>query len=456
MDEQQKQDFAARLQRIQAQKAEDAAEAMEAEFALPPPSENSTDGVQLPPLPPVNAGGDGSGFGPVRIGMILIVLLALVGYGAFYLLEMADDKSLLARPEASTLPIGEIAQAGDIQAPHPLLTFVVARDELGAPGRRIATDRGWEHTLGSVATPDGAQVQVTDIATGFDPSVPDEKPGKLASFAPNDTCTLRRPTDGDVVRNVRFGHATRPTQVHAFSDAGMVAALITHTNAALFNPKSYEFGLTARGRLNRVDVFVTDTSGPVYLVLQSMGGNTLWNVHRGPGVRIAHVAMIGNTSGIVVPQGVSFEALRITDFVTNFEFGSNDEIRPCMIAPYRLPKPFWEGQQKAQKGNTLFENQMYTFNAGHRAFAAWYQDALGVDPETGLTEAEGAGHALVGPVPAGPLGYRSLAGQTVYITEADHLLIGDDAVATVHRDLMLAASGGDVEAVLPPVRRVQP
>lgn len=449
MDEQQKQDFAARLQRIQAQKVQ------EAEFA--PPREMVEEGKPLSPLPPID-GGDrvGSAFGPLRIGMILIVLLALSGYGAFYVLEMSDDPSLLARSDDATLTRQEITRADADAPPHPLLAFVVERKSPGTPGRRLATDRGWEHTLGSVATPDGAQVQVSDIASGFDPKRRDAVPARLVAFQPNESCTLRQPGEGELVRNVRIGQATVATDIHAFSDIGMADAVLKHTQAALFKPKSFEVGSTARGRLNRVDVFVTDTSGPIYLVLQSMGGNTVWNVHRGPGARIAHVAIIGNTSGVVVPNGVPFEALRIGDFVRSFEFGSNDEIRPCMIAPYRLPKPFWEGQQKAQKGNTLFENQMYTFNAGHRAFASWYEETLGVDPETGLTEAEGAGHALVGPVPAGLLGYRTLAGQTVHITEADHLLIGDDAVAALHRDLIIAAAGGDVEAVLPPVRRVQP
>ncbi|MEM6385123.1 MAG: hypothetical protein AAF718_02690 [Pseudomonadota bacterium] len=446
MDEQQKRVFAERLERIQAQKAD------------PVPAPEMPEIVQglneLPPLPPVNPpGGNGGGFGPIRTLLILVILLAMGGFGAFYASEMSDGALDLTDVQSVT-PIETPAQAVQ-EPPNPLLAFAVDRPEARSPGQRTATDRGWEHTLGSVATPDGAQVQVADIASGFDPSRLDSRPARIETFQPNENCTLRRPRDGEVVRNVRLGAGTGFTEVHAVSDAGIADAILTHSQAALFSPKSHEFGRTAKGRMNRVDVFVTDTSGPVYLVLQALSGNTLWNVHRGQGVQIAHIAMIGNTSGIIAPNGVAFEALRIADFGINFDFEAHDVAQPCMIAPYRLPKDFWEGQKKAAKGNALFENQMFTFNSGHRAFSAWYTEVLGVDPETGLTEAEGAAHALVGPVPPGLLGFRPLAGQTIHVTEAERLLIGDDALIEAHQALMIAAAGGDVAAIQPETRRVQ-
>jgi len=447
MDEQQKHDFAARLQRIQARQED---------LGAPPEQpEMVQNGDQLPPLPPVNPpSGGGSGFGPIRMALIFIVILAMGGLGALYVADLAQDPVTVA--DASATP-AESAPLNVSPEPQPaLLAFDVDRAEPKQAGQRTVTDRGYDHSPGSVATPDGALVQVADIATGFDLAGSNAAPAELVPFQPNETCTLRPPQAGDVLRNVRLGGANGETPVHAFSDEALSKAVLDHTQAALFKPKSYEVGTTAKGRLNRADVFVTDTSGPIYLVLQAMWGNTLWNVHRGPGVQIAHIAIIGNTSGIVAPEGVPFEALRITDFVTNFEFGANDTVRPCMIAPYRLPKPEWVASQKALKGNTLFENQMFSFNSGHRAFSAWYQETLGADPETGLTEAEGASHALVGPVPTSLLGYRSLAGRTVHVVNADNLIIGDEAVADTHRAALLVAAGGDAMAILPAARRVQP
>ncbi len=446
MDEQQKNDFAARLQRIKAQKGEMAERPMLGDPALDVPNDVE-DMLPSPDLPEPRP----SRFGVVRVGFILVTLLAIFGYGALYLLEMSEGSVRVAGGPSVPAEPSKPAPSPD---ESPLLAFAIESNEAEKAERRRTTERGWLHPLGSVATPDGAEVRVGDIAEGFDPAMPDRMPREIVPFPANADCTLRRPAAGEVVRNVRIGHATVETDIHAISDVEMADAILTHTRAVIFKPKSPEFGATANGRLNRVDVFVTDTEGPIYLVLQSFTGNTLWNVHRGQGVRIAHIAMIGNTSGVVAPDGVSFEALRIRDFVTDFEFGSNDEPRPCMIAPYRLPKPFWEAKQKAQKGNTLYSNQMYTFNAGQRAFATWYAATLGTDPEAGLTEADGAGHALVGPLPPARLGYRTLEGRRVHVTEADNLLNGDVAAIMAHRALTIAASGGDVAAINPPIRRI--
>lgn len=451
MDEQQKQAFAARLQRIQAQQDEP---------SYPPDMPETEDyGSDAPPLPPVTSqGGGGSNFGPVRLVLILLVLFALFGVSAMYIFQLADPSTQIAEaPVEAPVPVEKVpVETVQVAAPEPehrLLAFAVPRKPDKAAGRRIVTDRGFEHGWGNVATPDGALVEVGDIASGFDPSRVDRTPAKLVAFAPNADCALRRPEAGEVVRNVRLGQANGDTEVHAFSDIATADAVLKHTKATLFEPKSYEVGATAVGRLNRVDVFVTDTSGPVYLVLQALWGNTLWNVHRGPGVRIAHIAMIGNHSGIVAPNGVPFEALRIGDFNLRFDFGANEEPQACMIAPYRLPKPGWEAQKKALKDNDLFKNQMFTFNSGHRAFAAWYTGVMGVDPEAGLTEAEGAAHVLVGPVPPGLLGYRALAGRTVHVTAAENLVIGDSAMIEAHRAMLVAAAGGNVAAIEPPVRR---
>ncbi|MGR3512672.1 MAG: hypothetical protein ACU0GG_07890 [Paracoccaceae bacterium] len=447
MDEEQKQGFAERLQRIEAKKS------------VPLRSSGLStalgDGDDMPPVPtePDEMGGGGGGFGPIRMLLILLVLLAIGGVAGLYVADLARASKELAEETPIEVP----TPSAEVVAPvHPLLAFTVPRAEPQDGGRRLMSKRGWDHTLGSVATPDGAQVLVTDIASGFDTRTARALPARVERFAPNATCTLRRPQAGEEVRNVRFDHAKAETDIHAFSNAALGETLFDHAQTVMFNPEADVPRQTVSGRLNQVDVFVTDRSAPIYLVLQTMSGNTLWNVHRGPGVTIAHIAMIGNTSAILPPKGVSFEALRISDFDLNFEFGAHDRPQECMIAPYRLPKPDWEASIKAQKGNTLFENQIYSFNAGHRAFAAWYDETLGADPETGLTEAESAAHALVGPVPPGLLGYRSVAGRTLHITDSDHVVLGDDALIQTHRDTVLAAAGTDPDRILPPVQRGAP
>lgn len=50
-----------------------------------------------------------------------------------------------------------------------------------------------------------------------------------------------------------------------------------------------------------------------------------------------------------LPANTSYEAMKIRGFVTQHEFGNDDECRKCMIRPWRKPQPVWIAWQKAQK-----------------------------------------------------------------------------------------------------------
>lgn len=436
MDEQQKEVFAARLERIQARKA--------AEYGLPTADELAMEAAELDAEGPVPVEAAPPRFGLARAMMVIGVLLALGGFGAHYALDWKRGTGALIGDLSLSTEATDIAPEHE---PEPLLAFRVPRDDPRRSGRRRATERGWLHPLGSVATPDGASVSVADIADGFDAARTDRVPREVRPFAANAECTLRRPAPGEVVRNVRIGRATVETDIHALTSAGIADATLRHARAALFDPGGDGFGATAPGRLGRVDVFVTDTSAPVYLVLQSLEGNTLWNVHRGQGVRIAHVAMIGHVSGIVLPEGIGFEALRIGDF------GTGPDAR-CQIAPVRLPKAAWAVVQAAEDGEPRAAETVRAMAARHRAFAAWFAATTGADAEAGLTEADGAGHVLVGAVPRARLGYRRITGRIAHVAGAEQLVIGDDRVPEAHRRMLLAAAGGDLARVRPPPVRL--
>lgn len=180
----------------------------------------------------------------------------------------------------------------------------------------------------------------------------------------------------------------------------------------------------------------------------------IWNLQLAEGVTISHVAMIGENSGLVAPEHpTTYEALRISDFITDFEFGSNDRHRPCMIAPWRQPQPHWPAQAKVE--NDLYANQMYTYNSGYRRYDAWYQQVLGVPASTNVTDPHSAAHVLAGPLPDQPVSYRSMAGRDVYLSENDFMIIGDDAFEDTHMSLLSKAVGGD-PALLDPAPRKAP
>lgn len=388
--------------------------------------------------------GGGSGFGPVRMALILLVILGIFGAGGLYILNNFDKKPGSERVATGTKPAPATVKEVSTEGLPPILALQIERPDVD-PNAPLSTlsDRGLILNPGLVANAARTELTVDQIAAGYDPSRPDLVPGKVEMFDPNAECTLRKPNADEVLHNVRLETGTGPTDLHVVSDAQMGAALSEHIEGVTAVGKKYQIGKTANGRMRRVDVFVTDSSAPVYLVLQSLGGNALWNVHRGPGVDISHVALIGGTSGVVLPGEMEFEAIRVRDFVSSDEFGANDEIRPCMVRPYRAPEPHWPAQQKANDNNTLYVNQIHSFATGFRAFDAWFTGVTGQDANTNLVAAQGAAHVLVGPVPAGQLGFNRIEGRTVNLVRTDRVYKGDEELYDAHMLLLADAIGGD-------------
>lgn len=317
---------------------------------------------------------------------------------------------------------------------------------------RLQTEQGWVYESPGVANPGTIPMIVEDVATGFDPLQTDVAPVSFVSFEPNPECTVSPPSAGAALHNIRIERGNLPTEAHAFATPLMADALITHIEGIRSgNSRNYRIGKMAQGRMAKVDVFVTDTSAPVYLMLQDLASRTIWNLHLAEGVTLENMVLIGDTPAVAgLPDGTGVEALRVSDFVEDMEFGSNDEIKPCMIAPWRVPQEDWLGLAKAKSGNTLFENQMYSYNAGARAFAAWYTGALpGRTPDENLVSVKQAAHVLAGEVPQTPVLYTPLSQRTALIVQNDHILIGDAALTTLHDATLAAAIGGDV-AMLDP------
>ena len=387
--------------------------------------------------------GGGSGFGPFRMALVVMVILGLFGAGSLYVINTFDKQSD-DKPATASVPTVEPGEAISTEGLPPILALRIERPGVdpNAPPS-VLSDRGWIMNPGLVANAGRAEVTIEQIASGYDPAQPDLVPGRVEMFDANPECTLRKPRAGEVVHNVRLEDATGLTDLHVVSDVQLGAALAKHIEGVTAHDKHHQIGTTANGRMGRVDVFVTDTSAPVYLVLQALGGNVLWNVHRGPGVQISHVALIGDTPGAILPGDIELEAIRIRDFVGQDEFGANDEVRPCMVRPYRAPEPHWPAQQKANDNNTLFVNQIHTFATGFRAFNAWLTGVTGQDANTNLVAAQGAAHVLVGPVPAGQLGYNRIEGRTLNLVRSDRVYNGDEELYEAHLELLTAAFGGD-------------
>lgn len=316
---------------------------------------------------------------------------------------------------------------------------------------RYLTYQGWAFQSPGVASFGLPELVLADVSTGHENGLGPLVPARVKPFKPNPNCTLRRPGADEVVHNVRLENGTLLSEVHNFSDEEMGDALMGHIEALYSGSKRhYKYGKMAPGQMASVDVFVTDTSAPVYLVLQGFRANTIWNLHLADGVRLSHVAMIGEHSGMSAPpKGTSFEAIRISDFITDFEFGSNDEFVPCMVAPWLSPQGYWQSTIDAQNNNDLQANYTYSLTKGSEAYARWYQDVMGIAPSTNLVMAKHAEHVLVGPVPAQPVTFRPLSLREVVVTENEQIVLGNEAKRQLHDKVLLDATGGRLAALNP-------
>jgi hypothetical protein len=303
---------------------------------------------------------------------------------------------------------------------------------------------------------------LADLVTGF--ALPDDTTqiGRIIPFDRNDQCNLRRPLADEQVVNVRLENGALPVPVRAFSDTALVGQLARNVAAVTQDGRPYDWGAQVSGEMTGVDVFLTDTSAPIYLVLQNLGKGIVWNVQTAPGVTLAHVAIVSSeVSGLVSPPATtSFEALLVSDFVPQHEFGADDTVRACMIRPWREPQPDWGAVQRAD-GNALYSNQIHSFTMGYAAYDAWHTGTLGVDAGTNLIAPETAAHVLVGPIPAAPFAYQGMNGRDVHLMRTDHMISGDPVtlqakIDSLHGALLRDAVGGDVALLDPAVVATAP
>jgi hypothetical protein len=398
------------------------------------------------PEPAYNYGVPENNNHTVRNGIIWACIIAVAGTGGYYgwkalPTDMMDALAGLGSGGGGTTMVSMSSGSSD---------------NSGTRETSNMTDQGPRWPSPVVVHSGADPLNLPDVVAGADLPSGDTAIGEIIPFARNAQCTLRPPQAAEKVVNVRVQSPLLDAPVQAFSNAQLADRLIKNVEAVTQRNKAYNLDGRISGQLTSLDVFLTDSSAPLYVVLQNMGAGVIWNIHTGPDVTLAHVAIIGSGfSGLVSPPGnATFEALLVRDFVSSHEFGADDEVRECMIRPWRNPQPDWTGSIKASRGNMLYENQMYSYSKGYEAYNRWYTATLGVDASTNLVTARDAAHVLIGPKPAEPIEYNAMTGRDIHLMGTDHMFSGDTATrATVtediHNTLLIAAIGGPVDDLNP-------
>ena len=140
-----------------------------------------------------------------------------------------------------------------------------------------------------------------------------------------------------------------------------------------------------------------------------------------------------------------------TDFLDEDTFYRNEEVRPCMIAPWRSPEADWPLLQKLEHpiDASTYQGFLRNITEGHAAFNSWYTGQLGVDADVNLTTALVAANALSGPMPGTPIVQQSVTARTVHMEQNDYVVVGQEQLEALHRSLLMAATGNDLSILKP-------
>lgn len=377
---------------------------------------------------------------PVRNSIIWVVILAALGTGGYF------GWGMLPQDLRDLISGNESAEASAPASPEDIA-------ETGA-----MSNQGPVYASPLIAHAGDTPLNLDNVLTQVSLPTGDTSIANVIPIARNGDCTLRTPAADEKVMGVRIENALLPAPLHSFSDRQLTGRVLENIEAVTQGKVETVAQMDTQGQKTSLDVVLTDTSAPLYLVLQNMGPGIVWNLHAAPDVQIAHVAIIGSDfSGVAnIQQDTTIEALLVSDFIGPHQYGADDTPRACMIRPWRAAEADWIGSLKSAAGSLVYQNQMYSYTKGYEAYNNWYTDALGVSAATNTVTARDAAHVLLGAAPETPVTYAQLAGRDIHMMEADHLFLGDAnsrsaAVQALHEDLLTAAVGGDLGALNPPV-----
>lgn len=229
--------------------------------------------------------------------------------------------------------------------PNRLLAYM---DQVGLSSRYGPPPTG----TGDIATdylvdgPDGMDAQgpiaavagnsaafIRDVISGYSTRVSRDVPAEITTIRPILGCNLTPPSAGSKVGHVTAGRSDMPLAMATYGDADLAAAVQGLVNTYRETGKL----VAASGEeisFQGYDVAVTETTAPVYLVLESSDVHRIWNIHLAPGAQIERVILLGGAQAGVANL----------DPVIPVEVMLASGMEACGIAPaYRL-----------SRGNALF------------------------------------------------------------------------------------------------------
>ncbi len=306
--------------------------------------------------------------------------------------------------------------------------------------------RGYVMHTKIVATKHKQPEWVQAIATGYVEADGKKLPQKVEHLSSHGKCSFTAPAASDYIGHVYFETAEQETSIHFYSDESLIKSAknfvyVYKKRGANEAKKSID-----RPRSMKIaDVFVTEKSKPVYLVLSS-SGNVIWNIHKADGVKISRIALIGYRNGGIVN----------VDPTTPIEALHNDSLKRCNIKPARTPRPNWALVKRAESSSNIAEALEKNERQANTYFN-WLIDQFGEQVADDIVETNIANHALIGDLPAQldqRIAYNKIEGKIVRISSSDTMLVAKKKAAREEyksRVIALATemAGGDLTILKP-------
>lgn len=235
-----------------------------------------------------------------------------------------------------------------------------------------------------------APIFINELITGHSTQVEKDVPAEITTIRPIMGCLLTPPLAGTIVGHAVAGQSDMPLGLLTYDDADLATAVQAFVDA-------YRQGELAEAsapnalHYQSYDVVVTETTAPVYLVLQTGAGNRIWNIHAAPGARIERVVLLGGNQ-----VGVAN-----LDPVVPVEVILQDGLQTCNVRP---ALPLNAGHAliaDAASGDAEATRALDAHDAAVQAYGQWFLDTFGVAAGSSRVGFDRGAVSLVGPVPGG-------------------------------------------------------
>jgi hypothetical protein len=283
----------------------------------------------------------------------------------------------------------------------------------GNPADSLKTDRfGYKVGSNVIVGKDNSLSWLKAVVAGYAP-LEGQRPAKIGWLETTQSCKFPLPSVGDKLVQVHTNDTDQVSDVFALSQADVLERAQAYVSQWQSDGKDPGVNSNRSGdRLRVVNVIVTETEAPVYLVLAG-GFDTLWNIQKSENARISRVAIIGTRNAGIVNLGAD----------TPVSVLAGNAAKGCKVSPSRRPQPFWRVVEAAKDGDQISKEAVASRNAIHARYDSWFRGSFGKASEEVTIGIDQMNHAIVGPLPASPddrLPYRGLTDATVQLARTDY------------------------------------